>query len=126
MACSFVVRRNMECGSTAADHRFLALSDPKESRWSTCRGLSRRFVVSSRHDEAARRRRDPLPPPYRLCYLGVIVLGAVTNFETIINFCDAMNGLMAIPNLIALISLSPVVVKLTKDCFDRMKAPQIP
>jgi AGCS family alanine or glycine:cation symporter len=59
--------------------------------------------------------------PYRLCYLAVIVVGAVTSFDTIITFCDAMNGLMAVPNLIALIALSPVVAKLTKEYFSRMK-----
>jgi AGCS family alanine or glycine:cation symporter len=31
---------------------------------------------------------------------------------------DALNGLMAIPNLIALILLSPIVFKLTKDYFE--------
>ncbi|MBT3198621.1 MAG: alanine:cation symporter family protein [Phycisphaerales bacterium] len=59
--------------------------------------------------------------PYRLCYLVVIVIGSVTNLETIIKFCDAMNGLMAIPNLIAILFLSPVVLKLSKDYFSRMK-----
>jgi AGCS family alanine or glycine:cation symporter len=64
--------------------------------------------------------------PYRMCYLGVIVLGAVIKFETIIDFCDAMNGLMAIPNLIALLVLSPVVVKLSRDYFKRMKEQKLP
>ena len=35
---------------------------------------------------------------------------------------DTLNGLMAIPNLIALAFLSPVVVKLTKEYFDKVKA----
>jgi AGCS family alanine or glycine:cation symporter len=33
------------------------------------------------------------------------------------NIADTLNGFMAIPNLIALIGLSGVVVKLTKDHF---------
>ena len=32
-----------------------------------------------------------------------------------------MNGLMAIPNLIALVALSPIVAKLVRDYFKRMK-----
>jgi AGCS family alanine or glycine:cation symporter len=59
--------------------------------------------------------------PYRLIYIGVIVLGAVVSIGTIIDFCDAMNGLMAIPNLIALIALAPLVAKLTRDYFKRMR-----
>lgn len=59
--------------------------------------------------------------PYRFIYLGFIVLGAVMKISTVIDFCDAMNGLMAIPNLIALAALSPVVAKLAKDYFGRMK-----
>ncbi|MDG1474791.1 MAG: alanine:cation symporter family protein, partial [Porticoccaceae bacterium] len=34
---------------------------------------------------------------------------------------DALNGLMAIPNLIALILLSPVVFKLTRDYFEEQR-----
>jgi AGCS family alanine or glycine:cation symporter len=60
--------------------------------------------------------------PYRLLYIGFIVLGAVVSIGTIIDFCDAMNGLMAVPNLIALIALSPLVAKLTRDYFRRMRS----
>lgn len=56
---------------------------------------------------------------YRWSYVGVIVLGSVGSITTVINFCDAMNGLMALPNLIALLALSPIVAKLTKDYFSR-------
>jgi AGCS family alanine or glycine:cation symporter len=59
--------------------------------------------------------------PYRLIYCGIIVLGACIKIGTVIDFCDAMNGLMAAPNLLALIVLSPVVAKLTKDYMQRMK-----
>lgn len=59
--------------------------------------------------------------PYRFIYLGFVILGSVIAIDDVINFCDAMNGLMAIPNLIALIFLSPIVVKLTKDYIGRMK-----
>jgi AGCS family alanine or glycine:cation symporter len=59
--------------------------------------------------------------PYRLIYCGIIVLGACIKIGTVIDFCDAMNGLMAAPNLVALIVLSPIVAKLTKDYMQRMK-----
>ena len=38
------------------------------------------------------------------------------------DIADTLNGLMAIPNLIAVALLSPVVVKLCKEYFDRVKA----
>lgn len=59
--------------------------------------------------------------PYQLFYLCFVVLGAVLQIGLVIDFCDVMNGLMAIPNLIALLLLSPLVVKLTRDYFKRMK-----
>ena len=58
--------------------------------------------------------------PYRFIYLAFIVLGSCMKIDVVINFCDAMNGLMAVPNLLALIVLSPQVLKLTKDYFARM------
>ena len=59
--------------------------------------------------------------PYRYIYLAFIVLGACIKIDSVIDFCDAMNGLMAMPNLIALVALSPVVVRLTTDYFQRMR-----
>jgi AGCS family alanine or glycine:cation symporter len=57
--------------------------------------------------------------PYRYLYLLFIILGAAIKLGTVIDFCDAMNGLMAIPNLIALVALSPIVANLTRDYFQR-------
>jgi len=57
---------------------------------------------------------------YRWIYVGFIVIGALRPLDDVINFCDALNGLMAIPNLIALIVLAPVVIRLTSDYFRRM------
>ncbi|MDD4960839.1 MAG: sodium:alanine symporter family protein [Candidatus Marinimicrobia bacterium] len=59
--------------------------------------------------------------PYRLVFLAFIVLGAVTKINVVIGFSDIMNAMMALPNLIALIVLSPVVVKLSRDYFQRRK-----
>jgi alanine or glycine:cation symporter, AGCS family len=55
---------------------------------------------------------------YRWIYIGCIVVGATIKLELVWNLSDALNGLMAIPNLIALILLSPIVVKEAKVYFN--------
>ena len=59
--------------------------------------------------------------PYRIIYLCFIVLGACATIDVVIGFCDAMNGLMAIPNLIALIFFSGQVSSMTRDYMKRQK-----
>jgi len=59
---------------------------------------------------------------YRMIYVGFVVLGALRPLDDVINFCDALNGLMAIPNLIALVILTPIVTKITKEYFQKLKA----
>ncbi|MDQ7090326.1 MAG: sodium:alanine symporter family protein [Methylococcales bacterium] len=51
--------------------------------------------------------------PYRLLWLCAIPAGAMGKLGTIWVLADVMNGLMAIPNLIALALLSPVIFQLT-------------
>ncbi len=51
--------------------------------------------------------------PFRLFWLVAIPLGAMGKLGTIWLLADVMNGLMAIPNLIALALLSPVIFRLT-------------
>jgi Na+/alanine symporter len=58
-------------------------------------------------------------PPYRWLYVISLFVGAVVQLEFVWNFSDITLGLMALPNLIALIALSGVVVSLTKDYFSR-------
>ncbi|MDR4505946.1 MAG: sodium:alanine symporter family protein [Candidatus Scalindua sp.] len=57
--------------------------------------------------------------PYRWVYVAAIFVGAVMKLEFVWNFSDITLGLMALPNLIAIIALSGVVVSLTKDYFSR-------
>ncbi|MFQ5862485.1 MAG: alanine/glycine:cation symporter family protein [Candidatus Brocadiales bacterium] len=57
--------------------------------------------------------------PYRWVYLAFLFLGAMTQLRFVWNFTDITMGLMALPNLIALIALSPIVVYLTRDYFSR-------
>jgi len=52
--------------------------------------------------------------PFRILWITAIPLGAVAKLGLVWAIADVLNGLMAIPNLIALILLSPLVFKLTK------------
>ena len=56
--------------------------------------------------------------PYRISYIILVGLGVFLKLETIWVIADIVNGLMAIPNLIALIGLSGVVVAETKLYFE--------
>ncbi|MAI06961.1 MAG: sodium:alanine symporter family protein [Alphaproteobacteria bacterium TMED87] len=53
--------------------------------------------------------------PFRIIWCAVIPIGAITGLEIIWLMADIMNALMAIPNLIALFLLSPVVFKISKE-----------
>lgn len=52
--------------------------------------------------------------PYKLIYVIVTFIGAVMSLGTVWNIADALNMLMAIPNLICIILLSGVIAKDTK------------
>ena len=52
--------------------------------------------------------------PYRVLWLCAIPVGAMGKLGLIWTLADVMNGLMAVPNLIALSLLSPVIFKVTK------------
>ena len=53
--------------------------------------------------------------PYRIVWITLIPIGAVSKLGVIWLAADIMNGLMAIPNLIALLALSPVVFRMTRE-----------
>lgn len=55
--------------------------------------------------------------PYRIVYVIFVFLGANMDLGLAWTIANILNGLMALPNLIALIALSPVLVKLSKDFF---------
>ena len=59
---------------------------------------------------------------YQIIFCGVMIIGGVIKLQLAWDIADTLNGLMAIPNLIALLLLSPVVVKLTKEYFRGVKA----
>jgi AGCS family alanine or glycine:cation symporter len=56
--------------------------------------------------------------PYRLVFICFVGVGAVIKLSLVWNISDTLNGLMAIPNLIGLLLLTPVVVSETKKYFD--------
>ena len=56
---------------------------------------------------------------YRWVYVAAVAIGPFVALNTLWDFADLMNGLMAFPNVIALFALSGVVAKETKDFWDR-------
>ena len=58
---------------------------------------------------------------YRWLYILAVFIGPYMTVAAVWNIADIFNALVALPNLIALLVLSNVVVKETKDYFARMK-----
>ncbi len=54
---------------------------------------------------------DKVVLPYRIMFIGFLYVGAVGGLETIWGIADTLNGLMAVPNLVALIALAGVIVR---------------
>ena len=54
---------------------------------------------------------------YKILFVVVVVIGATLKLSIVWDIADTLNGFMAIPNLIAVLGLSGVVIKLTKDHF---------
>jgi len=53
--------------------------------------------------------------PFRILWTGAVFLGAVTHLDLAWTIADTLNALMAVPNLVSLIALAPVVVALTRE-----------
>ena len=56
--------------------------------------------------------------PFRVLWSVAALVGSVLTLEFVWLLADTLNALMAVPNLIALIVLSPIVFKITKAFFD--------
>ncbi len=56
---------------------------------------------------------------YRVLYIAMIAIGPYFTVDAVFTIADITNGLMAIPNCIALLVLSGVVAKETKAYFDK-------
>lgn len=60
--------------------------------------------------------------PYRVLYIAVAVIAPVVALDVVWDIADILNALMAIPNLIAVLLLSPVIVKETKKYLNNLDA----
>jgi AGCS family alanine or glycine:cation symporter len=60
--------------------------------------------------------------PFRLLWVAAIPVGAGLNLGVVWLIADTLNAFMAIPNLIALLLLSPVVISLSRDYFARLSS----
>ena len=60
-------------------------------------------------------------PLYRLIFVVMVALGGYLTLDVVWKIADIVNGLMALPNLIALLVLSPIIFKETKSYFERHK-----
>ncbi len=57
--------------------------------------------------------------PFRILWVVAVPIGATISLDFVWLLADTLNALMAVPNLIALLALSPVVVALTREHFSR-------
>lgn len=57
--------------------------------------------------------------PYRLLFVAMVALGGFLKLDLIWTIADIVNGLMALPNLIALLALSPIIIKETRQYFSK-------
>ena len=63
--------------------------------------------------------------PYRVLWVVAVPVGAVMNLDFVWLVADTLNAMMAIPNLIALLVLSPVVFRLTQAHFAAPEAEEL-
>ena len=63
--------------------------------------------------------------PYLVVFSLIAIVGATVKLGLLWDIADTLNGLMAIPNLIAVALLSPVVFKLTKEFFCKDSQPDL-
>ena len=60
--------------------------------------------------------------PYRILYIIVALIAPVLALDLVWLIADVLNALMAIPNLIAVLLLSPVIVKETRKYINNLDA----
>lgn len=61
---------------------------------------------------------------YRFVFIVLVGAGSFLTLDLIWILADIVNGLMAFPNLVALIGLRKEIISETKDYFERLKAAQ--
>ena len=63
--------------------------------------------------------------PYRYVFVLFVGLGAVAKLNFVWALSDTFNGMMAIPNLIGLLALSPVIIRTTREYFSPVEGVQV-
>ncbi len=58
--------------------------------------------------------------PYRLVWLVFVYLGAVGSLHLVWDVADTLNGLMAVPNLVAVLGSIPLLLRLQREFFARL------
>ena len=56
---------------------------------------------------------------YQIIFVIVVIIGATLELELVWDIADTLNGFMAVPNLVALLGLSGVVIRLTREHFSK-------
>jgi alanine or glycine:cation symporter, AGCS family len=63
--------------------------------------------------------------PYRYLFVLFVGVGAVAKLDFVWSLSDAFNGMMAIPNLIGLLLLSPVIIQSTREYFKPLESVKV-
>ncbi len=58
---------------------------------------------------------------FKVLYVALVIVGALTSVSLVWDMADFFNGLMAIPNLIALLFLGGTITRVTRNYFARQK-----
>lgn len=58
---------------------------------------------------------DKALKPFRIIFVCMVPVGALLSLDLVWNIADILNALMALPNLVGLLLLSPIIFKLTKE-----------
>ncbi len=64
---------------------------------------------------------DKVLKPFRIVFTLVVPIGALAKLEVVWLLSDTLNACMAIPNLIGLVLLSPIIFTMTKEYLEREK-----
>ena len=62
---------------------------------------------------------------YKIVFICLVFVGSIGGLTLVWDIADTLNGLMAIPNLIALVLLSGTVTKMIKEFFAEQKANKV-
>ena len=62
-------------------------------------------------------------PVYRWVFIAFFFMGSLLSLEAVWKYGDVALGLMTFPNLVALLALSPAVVRMTREYFSREHRP---